>query len=220
VRSRRSRADASRHSNPNPRPFNHLQPLSLCFPTPVLCFQQLAASFPKTPGWGVPFGARRTSNLQSLTSVSAVSTFRINTCKSGSKQRTLTTFRMNTYAKRGEGGPLRLTTLSAPGDAFEGTVKEEARAKTAPAPHFQASCLLSASGTGSTTIGGSAARSSRCVYRRGEAECDHGDQQNCSDSLHDFLLFGMKELLSTDSLLSERKERTVLDDSRSAGRGS
>src|SRR6266851_2677729 len=30
--------------------------------------------------------------------------FRINTCKSVSKQSTLTTFRMNTYKKRGEGG--------------------------------------------------------------------------------------------------------------------
>src|SRR5713226_2531992 len=33
-----------------------------------------------------------------------VSPFRINTCKSVSKQRTLTTFRINTYEKRGEGG--------------------------------------------------------------------------------------------------------------------
>ncbi len=35
---------------------------------------------------------------------SSTSPFRINTCKSVSKQRTLTTFRMNTYEKRGEGG--------------------------------------------------------------------------------------------------------------------
>src|SRR6266851_7963483 len=33
-----------------------------------------------------------------------ITTFRINTCKSVSKQRTLTTFRMNTYKKQGEGG--------------------------------------------------------------------------------------------------------------------
>src|SRR5260370_4328645 len=33
-----------------------------------------------------------------------VSTFRMNICKSVSKQRTLTAFRMNTYEKRGEGG--------------------------------------------------------------------------------------------------------------------
>ena len=52
--SRRNLADPSRHSSPNPRPFNRLEPLSLLFPTPVLCFQQLAASFRKTPGVGVP----------------------------------------------------------------------------------------------------------------------------------------------------------------------
>src|SRR5713226_7587099 len=31
--------------------------------------------------------------------------FRMNTCESVSKQRTLTTFRINTYEKQGEGGP-------------------------------------------------------------------------------------------------------------------
>src|SRR5690348_6488097 len=36
-----------------------------------------------------------------------VSTFRMNTCESVSKQRTLTIFRMNTYEKQGEGGPSR-----------------------------------------------------------------------------------------------------------------
>src|SRR5260370_40159457 len=40
----------------------------------------------------------------------AVTTFRINTCESVSKQRTLTIFRMNTYAKQGEGG-LSLTRI-------------------------------------------------------------------------------------------------------------
>src|SRR6266478_54980 len=34
----------------------------------------------------------------------SLTTFRMNTCKSVSKQRTLTTFRMNTYKKQGEGG--------------------------------------------------------------------------------------------------------------------
>ena|SRR5258708_38311927 len=34
-----------------------------------------------------------------------VTSFRINTCKSVSKQRTLTPFRMNTYEKQGVGGP-------------------------------------------------------------------------------------------------------------------
>ncbi len=36
---------------------------------------------------------------------SPLSTFRMNTCKSVSKQRTLSTCRMNTYAKTGGGGP-------------------------------------------------------------------------------------------------------------------
>src|SRR6266849_10083892 len=45
------------------------------------------------------FGFR--SAMQNATPVSP---FRMNTCKSVSKQRTLTTFRMNTYEKRGEGG--------------------------------------------------------------------------------------------------------------------
>jgi hypothetical protein len=68
VLSRRNLADASRHSNPNPRRFNSLQPLSLAFPTPVLCFQQLAASFRKTPGVGVPLRefARCTEAQKSL----------------------------------------------------------------------------------------------------------------------------------------------------------
>src|SRR6267143_3808421 len=35
-----------------------------------------------------------------------VNPFRINTCKSVSKQRTLTSFRMNTYGKQGEGHPV------------------------------------------------------------------------------------------------------------------
>jgi hypothetical protein len=54
VLSRRNLADASPRSSLNPRLFNHLQPLCLLFPTPGLCFQQLAASFPKHPGWGYP----------------------------------------------------------------------------------------------------------------------------------------------------------------------
>jgi hypothetical protein len=37
--------------------------------------------------------------------------FRINTCKSVSKQTTLTIFRINTYAKPGEGGPLYFSTV-------------------------------------------------------------------------------------------------------------
>src|SRR6266404_756606 len=50
------------------------------------------------------------------TKAALLSTFRMNTCKSVSKQTTLTTFRMNTYAKtRGEGPPGRTQThLSLP----------------------------------------------------------------------------------------------------------
>jgi len=38
------------------------------------------------------------------TKTATLTTFRINTCKSVSKQRTLTPFKINTYGKRGEGG--------------------------------------------------------------------------------------------------------------------
>src|SRR5260370_1637078 len=53
VLSRTNLAHCSHNSSRNPRPFNLLQPLASPFATPVLCFQQLAASLPKTPGWGV-----------------------------------------------------------------------------------------------------------------------------------------------------------------------
>src|SRR5229473_6283232 len=64
---------------------NHLQPL-----------------FAKHPGWGYPNASME--HLELLSSdkgrrrnCSSITTFRINTCKSVSKQSTLTTFRMNTY---------------------------------------------------------------------------------------------------------------------------
>ena len=141
----------SRHSSSNPRPVNLLQPLCSLFAAPVLCFQQLAASFSKTPGVGVPLRGGRCTETQKCPSVSPLpatlmhsvsrksfpchsyantrdrgvtpppksssprvtrhsppplTTFRINTCKSVSKQTTLTSFRMNTYEKRGGGGPI------------------------------------------------------------------------------------------------------------------
>jgi hypothetical protein len=43
------------------------------------------------------------------------STFRMNTCESVSKQRTLTTFRINTYEKQGEGAPSRSVITCNPG---------------------------------------------------------------------------------------------------------
>ena len=147
----------SRHSSSNPRPVNLLQPLCALFATPGLCFQQLAASFCKTPGVGVPLRDGRCTEAQKCPSVSplpatlthsvsrksfpchsyantrdrgvtptklfsplvyperllrratrhsplALTPFRINTCKSVSKQRALTPFKINTYEKHREGG--------------------------------------------------------------------------------------------------------------------
>ncbi len=149
VLSRRNLSYPSRHSSFNPRPVNLLQPLCSLFTAPVLCFQQLAASFPKTPGVGVPLrGGCRTeaqkcppvsplpatlthsvsrksfpchsyantrdrgatpplksfSPLATRHSPLALTPFRINTCKSVSKQRALTPFRINTYEKHRGGG--------------------------------------------------------------------------------------------------------------------
>jgi hypothetical protein len=151
VSSRRNLSYPSRRSNPNSRSVNLLQPLFCSSVAPVLCFQQLAASFPRipgvgyperiygTPGWGVPKHVSlpthqpAASSLRQLSalcvslprasrgaltfavalarpsrrfSCTRLTTFRMNTCKSVSKQSTLTTFRMNTYEKRGEGGGL------------------------------------------------------------------------------------------------------------------
>jgi hypothetical protein len=100
-----------------------LESLASLFPSPFLYFQSFAASFRKTRGvWGTVFlcdtsaHSRRTpevcthapfpfftSHQSRVTSHVPVSTFRINTCKSVSNQMTLTTFRMNTYAKQGGG---------------------------------------------------------------------------------------------------------------------
>src|SRR5260370_40226752 len=46
------------------------------------------------------------STLEKVPHKAGLTTFRINTCKSGSKQRTLTIFRITTYGKQGEGGPV------------------------------------------------------------------------------------------------------------------
>src|SRR6266404_4684540 len=121
VLSRTNLAYPSHHSSPKSRPFNLLQPLASPFATPVLCFQQLAASFRKARGWGcivcvatlacpacpeLP-GPRRDRTLRGAANMAepaTVTTFKVNTCKSVSKQRTLTLSRINTYKKRGEGG--------------------------------------------------------------------------------------------------------------------
>jgi hypothetical protein len=92
------------------------QSLASLFPSPFLYFQAFAASFRKTPGvWGTVFLGDTSAFSASLypeprreryplpSFVARLSTFRINTCKSVSKQMTLTPFRMNTYAKTGGG---------------------------------------------------------------------------------------------------------------------
>jgi len=157
VLSRTNLSYPSRHSSSNPRPVNLLQPLCALFTAPALSFQQLAASFCKTPGVGVPLRAGRCTEAQKCPSVSplpatlthsvsrksfpchsyantrdrgvtptklfsplvyperllrratrhsplALTPFRINTCKSVSKQRALTPFKINTYEKHREGG--------------------------------------------------------------------------------------------------------------------
>src|SRR5258708_21777537 len=62
-------------------------------------------SYANTLDRGVTPPPKSSSPLATRHSPLALTPFRINTCKSVSKQRTLTTFRMNTYAKQGEGGP-------------------------------------------------------------------------------------------------------------------
>jgi len=62
VLSRRNLSYPSRRSTPNSSLINRLEPLCFLFPTPVLCFQQLATSFPKTPGVGVPVEKFRVSD--------------------------------------------------------------------------------------------------------------------------------------------------------------
>ena len=120
VLSRRNLSYPSRRSSPNSCLINRLEPLYFLFPTPALCFQQLAASFPKTPGVGVPqhffaelpfVAPKGTHFVKRCQNTGAATTFRMNTCKSVSKQRTLTTFIINTYEKhRGGGAPLPPTT--------------------------------------------------------------------------------------------------------------
>jgi len=117
--SRRHLADASRRSTPNPRRLILLQTLCRRQNTQLLWNQANPNSFAKTPEVGVPrFSFQpRTAHYPPLTTHSLLSTFRMNTCKSVSKQSTLTTFRMNTYAKRGGGGtatPVSATHYSHP----------------------------------------------------------------------------------------------------------
>ncbi len=147
--SRRNLSYPFRRSSLNSRSVNLLQPLCSSSVAPVLCFQQLAASFPKTPGVGVPLRGDCCTEAQKCPPVSplpatlthsvsrksfpchsyentrdrgvtpppksfsplamrrsplALTPFRINTCKSVSKQTTLSSFRINTYEKHRGGG--------------------------------------------------------------------------------------------------------------------
>jgi len=72
-------------------PASHLTPFPPAFPGKISCRRILSAkNSPRAPA-------------------SPLSTFRMNTCKNVSKQRTLSPFRMNTYAKTGGRGVLLLT---------------------------------------------------------------------------------------------------------------
>jgi hypothetical protein len=68
---------------------SHLTPFPLTFPGKITCKRILSAK------------------NSARAPASPLSTFRMNTCKSVSKQRTLSPFRMNTYAKTGGRGPFR-----------------------------------------------------------------------------------------------------------------
>ncbi len=57
-----------------------------------------------------------------------LTTFRINTCKSVSKQATLTSFRINTYEKRGEGGTrlFRVSSVQPPVSSLQNHMRDVA----------------------------------------------------------------------------------------------
>src|SRR5260370_2752449 len=72
--------------------------LSTCAQCPSI--DSAIALFPRTAG---PYRDLRPAS-PALQNAMPVSSFRINTCESVSKQRTLTSFRINTYEKPGGGG--------------------------------------------------------------------------------------------------------------------
>jgi len=115
VLSRRNLSYPSHRSTPNSRWLTLLQTLCRRQKPQPLWNQANPNSLRKTHGCGVPrFPLHpRTAHYPLPTIHSPLTTFRMNTCKSVSKQRTLTIFRMNTYAKRGEGG----TPLAGPEEA-------------------------------------------------------------------------------------------------------
>jgi len=70
VLSRTNLSYPSHRSVPNPRPVNLLQPLCALFTALALSFQQLAASFCKTPGVGVPLRTGHCTEAPKCPSVS------------------------------------------------------------------------------------------------------------------------------------------------------
>jgi len=108
-----SAAHESQITNHKSRLFNRLPPLCRPQKSQLLCNQANPGSFTKTPGVGYPeriCGTPRTGQPQDASLVSA-SPFRINTCKSVSKQTTLSSFRINTYEKHREGGGLQMPSI-------------------------------------------------------------------------------------------------------------
>jgi hypothetical protein len=103
---RRKLSCPSRRSNPNSCRLILLQTILHSQGRQPLWNQANPNSFAKTPGVRVPrFSSQPpTAHYPPITTHSPLSTFRMNTCKSVSKQSTLTTFRMNTYEKTGGGG--------------------------------------------------------------------------------------------------------------------
>ena len=93
-----------------PRPTN-LTPFLPCpysllrAPKKLIPFRinQIQPLFAKHPGWGIT-STRTVSPSHSKCGL-PVSTFKMNTCESVSKQTTSSPFRMNTYAKPGGGTP-------------------------------------------------------------------------------------------------------------------
>ena len=85
-----------------------------------------------------------------MTGQSFLTTFRINTSKSVSKQKTLTPFRMNTYEKKGGGGPVIVNQESDKGFLFSvlRCVIQELRNLVVSGDHAVAEGLAGSAGCG------------------------------------------------------------------------
>src|SRR5260370_25225057 len=93
-------------------------------------------SYENTGGGGTPtlprlpraYLAKGCKNSETAT----LTTFRINTCKSVSKQRTLTPLRINTYKKPGEGGYLSFPRLQRPASSIRSPEPSAPRGASIP----------------------------------------------------------------------------------------